>query len=373
MKAIKIQIWYGLLGLGILLGLITAYKVLISTGFVVYAKTDILVWTMPIAAYVFFSLTSTGLAFVSSIPIVFNVKRYQTIEKRTAFLEISVLFAAFTCLLLHLGSPWKAFYFLFSPNFSSPLWWLGMLYGLYLIVLLLFIWRMNTAGTSKGLGVFIFIIAIATSTVLGWLFGLPDARPAFDPNFLAMYFPLTGFASALAAVLLFSLAYHRFAQIPLSEGDINLYNDISRLFGVIMAFSLIFFLWRTIVAGVSSTAVELDGFRHMSGTGWYHLALWVGLVIPLVLIAMPAVRTATWGKVTAAVLFLVGMFAGRLEMVLSGLVMPTGPKGEGQPPFVSYWPTIWEVFVLVSALAVLLLVYTIGERHFKLSETPEES
>ena len=371
MKAIKIQLWYGLLGLGILLGLITAYRVLISTGFVVYAKTDILVWTIPIAAYVFFSLTSTGLAFVSSIPIVFNNKRYQPLEKRTAFLEIAVLLAAFTCLLLHLGSPWNAIYFLFSPNFSSPLWWLGILYGLYFIVLLLFFRRMHTAGTSKGLGIFIFIIAIATSTVLGWLFGLPDARPAFDANFLSMYFPLTGFASALAAVLLFSLAYHHFAKIPLGDGDVNLYNDVSKLFGVIMAFTLIFFLWRTIVAGLSSSAVELAGFRHMLGTGWYHLALWVGLVIPLLLIASSSVRQATWGKVTAAVLVLVGMFAGRLEMVLSGLVMPTGPKAEGQPQFVSYWPTIWELFVFVSALAVLLFVYTLGERHLKLSEVEE--
>ena len=371
MKAIKMQLWYGLLGLGILLGLLTAYRVLIGTGFALYAKTDILVWTIPIAAYVFFSLTSTGLAFVSSIPVVFNAKRYQPIEKRTAFLEISVLMAAFTCLLLHLGSPWNAIYFLFSPNFASPLWWLGMLYGLYFIVLLLSFWRMHTVKTSKGLGIFTFIIAIATSTVLGWLFGLPDARPVFDANFLAMYFPLTGFASALAAVLLFSLAYHHYAKIPLSDGDRNLYDDISKLFGVVMVFTLIFFIWRTIVAGISASAVEFAGFRHMLGSGWYHLALWVGLVIPILLISMPAVRAATWGKVTTAALFLVGMFAGRLEMVLSGLVMPTGPKAEGQPPFVSYWPTIWEVFVFVFALAVMLLIYTLGERKLKLAEVPE--
>ncbi len=362
--------WYGLLGLGILLGLITMYRVF-TAGFVLYAKTDILVWTIPISAYVFFSLTSTGLAFVSSIPVVFNANRYKPIEKRSVFLEIAVLLAAMTCLLLHLGAPWNSFYFLFSPNFSSPLWWIAMLYGLYLVVLLISFRKIHTAQTSKALGIFTFIIAIATSTVLGWLIGLPDARPVFDANFLAMYFPLTGFASALAAVLLFSLAYHRFAQIPLSEGDKNLYDDVSKLFGVVMAFTLIFFIWRTIVAGVSASAVEFAGFRHMLGSGWYHLALWVGLVIPLVLIARQSVRQATWGKVTAAVLFLVGMFAGRLEMVLSGLVMPTGPKAEGQPLFVSYWPTIWEVFVVVFALAVLLLVYTLGERHLKLAQAPE--
>ncbi len=371
MKAIKIQLWYGLLLLGILLGLITAYRVLIGTGFVLYAKTDILVWTMPIAAYVFFSLTSSGLAFVSSIPVVFGIKRYQPIEKRTAFLEIAVLFAAFTCLLLHLGSPQKVYYYLFSPNLASPLWWLGMLYGLYLIVLLLSFRKMHKAQVSKGLGVFTLIVAIATSTALGWLFGLPDARPVFSANFLAMYFPLTGFGSALAAVLLFSLAYHHFAKVPLSGGDRNLYEDLGKLFGFVMALTLVFFLWRTIVGGTSATAVEFGGFRHMLSSGWYHLALWVGLVIPILMITMPAVRNATWGKITAAALFLVGMFAGRLEMVLSGLVMPTGPKAEGQPPFVSYWPTIWEVLVFVSALAVLLFVYTLGERNLKLSEAPE--
>jgi molybdopterin-containing oxidoreductase family membrane subunit len=370
MKAIKIQLWYGLLGLGILLGLLTAYRVF-TTGFVLYAKTDILVWTMPIAAYVFFSLTSSGLAFVSSIPVVFGIKRYQALEKRTVFLEIAVLFAAFTCLFLHLGSPWNVFYYLFSPNFASPLWWLGVLYGLYLIVLLLSFRKIQAGKVSRALGIFTFIVAIATSTVLGWLFGLPDARPVFSANFLAMYFPLTGFASALAAVLVFSLAYHHFAQNPLSEEDKNLYEDLGKLFGFVTALTLVFFIWRTIVGGVSATAVEFGGFRHMLGSGWYHLSLWVGLIIPLVMLAMPSVRQTTWAKVTSAALFLVGMFAGRLEMVLSGLVMPTGPKAEGQPPFVSYWPTIWEVFVFVFALSVLLFVYTIGERHFKLSETPE--
>jgi molybdopterin-containing oxidoreductase family membrane subunit len=365
MQATKVRLWYGLLGLGILIGLLTAYRVF-TAGFVLYAKTDILVWTMPIAAYVFFSLTSSGLAFVSSIPAVFGIKRYQPIEKRTTFLEIAVLLAGFTSLLLHLGSPWNAIYFLFSPNFSSPLWWLGMLYGLYLVVLLIAFWRMHTAQVSKGLGIFTLIIAISTSTVLGWLFGLPDARPAYNANFLAMYFPLTGFASALAALLLFSLAYHRYSQNPMGEEERNLYDDIGKLFGIVMAFTLIFFIWRTIVGGASASAMEFAGFRHMLGSGWYHLALWVGLVIPLLLISISSVRKATWGKVAASALFLFGMFAGRLEMVLSGLVMPTGPKGEGQPPFVSYWPTIWEVFVFVFGLAVLLLVYTLGERHLKL-------
>lgn len=372
MKSFKVQLWYGLLGLGILLGLITLYRVF-TTGFVLYAKTDILVWTMPVAAYVFFSLTSSGLAFVSSIPVVFGIKRYQPIEKRTAYLELAVLIAAFSCLLLHLGSPWNVFYYIFSPNFSSPLWWLGMLYGVYFVVLLLSFWQMHTASVSRTLGTLTFIIAIGTATVLGWLFGFPEARPVHSANFLAMYFPLTGFASALAAVLLISLVYHHFSNTPLSQGDKNLYEDIGSLFGLVLAVTLIFFIWRTIIGGISASALEFSGFRHMLSSGWYHLALWIGLIIPLLLVAIPSLRKATWSKILASALFLAGMFAGRVEMVLSGLVMPTGPKAEAQPPFVSYWPTIWEVFVFVFAIALLLLIYTVGERHLKLAASSELS
>jgi molybdopterin-containing oxidoreductase family membrane subunit len=370
MKGIKVQLWYGVLGLGILIGLLTAYKVF-TVGFVLYAKTDILVWTLPIASYVFFSLTSTGLAFVSSIPVVFGIKRYQPIEKRTALLEIAVLLAGFTCLLLHLGSPWNAVYFVFSPNPASPLWWLAMLYGVYLAVLLLSFWKMQTGEPNKALGIFVFLIAIATATTLGWLFGLPDARPVFNAQFLTMYLPLTGFASALAAVILINMAYHRFAGNPLSEGQVNMFNDLAKLFGIVIGATLIFFLWRRIVGGISSSGLEFAGFRHVLDSGWYHFALWIGLVIPLLLLAVPSIRTTNWGKTSASSLFLVGMLAGRLEFVLGGLVMPTGPKAEGQPQFVSYWPTIWEVFVLMFALSVLLLVYTYGERNLKLEEGAE--
>ena len=151
MKSIKVQLWYGFLGLGLLIGLFTVYKVF-TVGFVLYAKTDILVWTLPIAAYVFFSLTSTGLAFVSSLPVVFGMKRYQPIEKRTALLEIAVLLAGFTCLLLHLGSPWNVIYFALSPNVASPLWWLAVLYGIYLALLLASFCEDAHSGHQQGFG-----------------------------------------------------------------------------------------------------------------------------------------------------------------------------------------------------------------------------
>jgi molybdopterin-containing oxidoreductase family membrane subunit len=365
MQGIKRSLWIGILSLGVLAGLLTAYKVF-TTGLVVYAKTNILVWTMPLASYVFFSLTSSGLAFVSSIPIVFGIKRYGPIEKRTIFLEISVLIAAFVCLVLHLGSPLSAIYFLLSPNPASPLWWLGILYGIYLVILVTTFWRMHTAVHSKALGVFVFLIGIATSTMLGWLFGHPDGRPAFNAPYLTMYFPLTALASGLAAVsLVGSLGCH-FACDTMSEDRATLYEDIAKLFGIVIAITLLFFLWRSVTGGVSATALQFGGFRRMLHSRSHHIALWLGFIVPLLLMALRSVRSTTWGKATASSLFLIGMFAERLGFLLSGEVMPMGPMAEGQPQFVSYAPTIWEVFVPTSALSVMLLLYTLGEWYLNL-------
>jgi Ni/Fe-hydrogenase subunit HybB-like protein len=366
----KAKLWYGLLGIGILLGLWTAYKVY-TVGFVLYAKTDVLVWTLPLSTYIFFSLTSAGLAFVSSIPVVFGVHRYDVIEKRTVYLEIAVLLGSFVCLILHIGSPLQVIYIFLSPNLSSPLWWLAMLYHVYFGLLLLAFWRIYTKTVSRALGTLIFLIAIGTSTTLGWLMGMTDARPTLNASFFSVYFPLTGFASGIAALLLFSLASNRLRGRAEPEKTAGLYNELAKIMGLIAGVVLILFAWRTIIGGISSTAEEFNALKHMIGSIAYHIEFWLGLAVPTVLMLLPAVRETAWGKISASFLVLLGMFAGRLEFVLSGVIRPLGQMAEGRPEFVSYVPTVYELFVALAGFSVMLLIYTIGERHLGLQATPE--
>ncbi len=365
----KLRIWIGLLGLGILLGLMTAYRVY-TEGFVVYAKTDVLVWTLPLSAYIFFSLTSAGLAFISSIPIVLGLKRFEAIEKRTIFLELSVLMGSFVCLILHLGSPLKVIYLLLSPNLSSPLWWLGILYTIYLVIIVAAFQRIHTGRPNRTLGILIFLIAIGTSTTLGWLIGMTGARPILNASFFTMYFPLTAFVCGFAAFLVFTLATAYFSKKEISPEKNSLHNELARILGITAGLVLVLFLWRSII-GVSSTTVGFNSFRHMIGSIPYNIELWIGLFLPCVLMLVPSIRITGWGKIVACTSLLIGMFAGRLEFVLSGLVRPLGQMAEGRPEFVTYMPSISEILVVVFGLSVILLIYTIGERLLKLEEVPE--
>lgn len=366
----KYYLWIGLLGLGIVLGLFTIFRVY-TVGFSLYAKTDVLVWTLPLSTYIFFSLTSAGLAFVSSFPVVFKIQRYAEIEKRTVYLEIAVLMGSFVCLLMHLGSPLNVIYILFSPNPASPLWWLALLYSAYFVLLLSAFWRIHTGTMSRTLGMMIFMIAIFTSTTLGWLLGMTDARPTLNASFFSFYFPLTGLASGMASLILATMVYSSLSNKPLSTESEALFYEFARLMGIVTGVITILFLWRTISWGISSTAIEFGAFKHMIGSILYNIEFWLGLVIPTLLMVVPKVRATISGKITASVLLLVGMFSGRLEFVLSGVVRPLGQMAEGRPEFVSYMPTIYEVFVSLFGFAVILLIYSLGERYLKLETVPD--
>jgi molybdopterin-containing oxidoreductase family membrane subunit len=246
-----------------------------------------------------------------------------------------------------------------------------MLYHVYFVVLLSAFWRIHTAQVSKALGITITVIAVGTSTTLGWLMGMTDARPALNASFFSVYFPLTGFGSGIAALLLFSIVYERLAGRPVPDNSRDLYNELARIMGIIAGGVLILFLWRTVIGGISSTSEGLRAFRHMIGSIPYHIELWIGLAVPTVMMLVPSIRHTFTGKVTASFLVLAGMFAGRLEFVLSGVIRPLGQMAEGRPEFVSYMPSVYEIFVALAGFSLTLLVYTLGERYLNLQATAD--
>jgi molybdopterin-containing oxidoreductase family membrane subunit len=356
--------WIAALGIVILAGLFTTYRIF-TVGHVIFGATNVLFWTLPLAAYAFFALTSTGLAFVASIPLVFGIKRYEPVAKRAVLLAIAALIAAFISLVLELGSPWNMVKYLTSPNVTSTLWWMGVLYGIYLVFLLATFWKMRTA-----LCVIAFLFALAASSTLGATFGLTESRPVFFGGFMPVYFPLIALLCGLAAIVLVSLAYYRFAREGLPEEQVPLFNELGKVFWFVIGIALLLFVWRTIV-GFSGTHPELVAFEHIVGSWLYHFVLWLGLVVPFILMTIPSVRVTIWGKVASSALVLLGMFAGHMESLLAGQLIPPGPMGLGVLEIVTYAPTIWEWLVVAFALAVMLLLYTLGERYLKMEVAPK--
>ena len=88
---------------------------------------------------------TSGLCLASSLGTVFGIERFRPLEKRHAILAVLSLTTAFLIIALDLHYPIRMVLgAVFVPSPSSPMWWMGVFYGVYLVVLLVEVWSMFT-------------------------------------------------------------------------------------------------------------------------------------------------------------------------------------------------------------------------------------
>ncbi len=369
-------IWLVTLGIAILVGLFTAVK-LFTQGHALFNTNDVIIWSLPLGVYIFLALTSSGLTLLAGIPLVLNVKKYEPFAKRLVFLAIATLMGAFVAIALELGSVQHMFWFLFSPNFSSPLWWLGFIYSVELVVLIVKFWRMHTgdwhSGFSNVLGVISFLLAIIAPLMIGSIFGITESRVTYFGPMMSVYSLVLGLLSGTALFLLYSIIFHRISGDDAIERQTSLYDEFTVIFGYVAGIAVVLSILKFAIESATTVPEFLvyHKFEHAFGA-WqgFHFEVLLGLFLPFVLLLIPSVRRSIGGKTVTSVLILVGTLMMHMEILLAGQSHPVGPKAEQYPEFISYFPSIWEWLVFVFAIAVLLLLYTLGERYLKLAEAP---
>ena len=96
---------------------------------------------------------TSGLCLASSLGTVFGIERFRPLEKRHAILAVLCLTTAFGIIALDLHYPVRmVFGAMLVPSPTSPMWWMGVFYGVYLVVLLVEVWSMFTrppAGSTS--------------------------------------------------------------------------------------------------------------------------------------------------------------------------------------------------------------------------------
>ena len=356
--------WFGLLVLAILAGLYTAIKAL-QEGHMIYGGTNTLFWTLPLAAYTYFTLVSTGLALVASASMIFGVERYKPLTKRALFLAITTFVAGMIAIIMEIGYPGNIINLFTSPNLTSSIWWEMVLLSVFFIFLLVNFWIMQKDKKAVVPAILLFLFAISASSTLGGSFGLVESRPAFFGEFIPVYFLSTALLGGIAGILFVTLIYHNVTSKTIPEEQKTHLNLIGIDMAVVTGIVLVIFISRTIIK-MYSNSTGFAGFENIF-THWpYYFELGLGLVLPILLMAIPSVRASVRGKIVASFLVLVGILAGRISLLMSGQVNLTGSVPFGISEIQTYSPTMWEWLVLVFAMSMMLLLYTLGEKYLNL-------
>jgi len=366
--------WMAVLGVGVLIGLYTTYK-LFADGHVLFNTNDVIIWSLPLGVYIYLALASSGLTILSAFPLVFGIRKYEPFAKRLVFLSIATLCGAFVSIGLELGNVFHMIYIMLSPNFSSPIWWMGAIYSVELVVLVVKFALMHKgdwhSGFSKLLAKASFLLAIVAPLMIGSIFGITESRVTYFGPVMSIYCLLMAFMSGAALFLLYSLVVNKLTGNGVPA---ELYDEIALIFtyatAVVVGFTLLKFAIES--ATVIPEFLVYHQFEHAFGTiQGLHTEVLLGLFLPFILLLIPSVRASVGGKLVTSSLILVGTLLMHMEILLAGQSHPVGPKAEQYPEFIKYFPSIWEFLVFLFALTIMFILYPLGERYLKLTEVPE--
>ncbi|HAD05154.1 MAG: polysulfide reductase [Desulfuromonadales bacterium GWD2_61_12] len=362
------KLWFGLLSAGVVIGIIGALNVLINGHAHVYNVTREIPWGILIATYVFLVVSSTGLCLVSSLGHVFGIEKFEFIGKRAIILAIITLLCGFGTIGMEINHPIRlGIYAIISPNFSSAIWWMGTLYGLYLVLLsgeLYFLMK----GMHKGafaLGMAGFIAAISAHSNLGAVFGLLEARPFWYGSFLPIYFILSALVSGGAIVSMIVYFNHKESGTPMPQKYEDFMGTLGKLQALFLTILIFFVIWKIIPAvyghppeKFEATMATLTG--PLAFNFWFFEVL-LGMLIPVVILLNPRTRTPG-GVMWAGLLSTFGIFFMRFDLVVAGqLVSMREGAADLTNGLLSYVPSITELAIVIGAISLCLFLYTLAE------------
>ncbi len=362
-------LWFfgGLIAFGIVGTLVLLFKGHHSMG-----TSQQFPWGLLISTYVFFVVSSTGLCLVSSIGHVFGIEPFHAVAKRSVVLAIITLMAGFLVMGIETPQPLHMLYMMVSPNWTSAIFWMGSLYGVYLVFLFgefwYMIWRENHVKARR-FAILAFFSAIAAHSNLGAVFGFLHARPYWEGPYMPIYFILSALLSGSAIlILIFYLREGKESNSPVVPA-------IAKLLTLFLSITIFFTIWKILTGLYGHVPGKAEAYLALL-TGPYALNFWilevtVGMVTPLTLLLVKKTRRAAF---TAAALSILGIFFMRYDLVMVGQVVPLDVIDHLPLPvtLLTYSPTWVEWAVVSLGMGFTGLCYLLAEKRFDLSSPASE-
>jgi len=365
------------------IGAVTALMVLINGHETMYGVSREVPWGLLIATYAFFVITSTGLAFIGGLGHAFGFEAYNKISRRIVVLATFVLIAGFTQILMEIGHPIRMMiYMMLSPNLKAPILWMGVFYGIELVILafeLILVFKAHpTASDHKLAGILGFLAllvgTLATSN-LGFVFGSLNARPWFHGIYFSTFLVISGITAGAGLLMLIHNIVYKF-NIP-SHLDSSM-KALAKLMGGGIGMMMFLYLWKIL----SSLFNAPDGaYQSVMAliSGPLAANFWIGemglaIVVPLALLLIAKGNNTING--IAGLVFMVGLFFTRFDFVVAGQ-LPTmraadlGSKVMADASGLAmYSPSASEWGVFLLGIGVALVLYFAAEKFLDLS-TPD--
>ncbi|MBM3565014.1 MAG: polysulfide reductase [Alphaproteobacteria bacterium] len=322
-------------------------------------------WGLPIVTYDYFLLTSTGLTLVASLPLVFELKSFQPVAKRCVWLAIAGLVGGVSSLALELGSPIKAISIIWTFQTGSPLFWKVLFVLAHFVLLVVLFARMRGGGPVRGIAAAQFVAALGIALIAGAVYGMMAMRPFWFGGDVPVAFLIESFLGGLAFIIFFSYLAHGFNAQAMPADLRGLFGGaLGATFAVVIALHAAF-VGARVVTGLWSNAEGLEVWGYISSRPLFHVEIWLGIALPLVLMGSRGTRQNPTMQIAAAVLVMISLLISRYDFIIGGQMVPLF-KGSWAPSLLAYVPSTTEWLVFLAAIFLANVVNAYGEWKFDL-------
>lgn len=371
-----------------------------------------IIWTMTVSNYVFFVVSSTGLCMVSSLGHVFGMKRYELIGKRGVYLAIITIIFGMASIGLHLGHPERALiYNVISPNIRSAIWWMGTLYTLYIVFILIELWFLmradivKIADTSTGtrqkiyslltlenllgkigfkpsvekdhkwaqiVGLLALISGLSAHNTLGGVFGHAEARALWYGPYYPAYFLLSAGFCGYAWVIGSTIITYKVKGEEIAGELRALIFEMAKIFALLLSVGLLFTSIK-IMSGLFDPVKAKSIMLFIKGPfslPFYLFELAIGSVLPIFILLYASSKKSLTAALTASLMVLVGVFVMRYDFVVAAQVYPLfNPMGKDALEILpTFFPTFMDILLIAGIIAGCFLAYTLGVKYLPLKE-----
>jgi molybdopterin-containing oxidoreductase family membrane subunit len=391
--------WLAVAGLSVLIlwGLVS-YLYQLKNGLAVTGLNQQVTWGFYITDMVFFIGVSYGGAMTSAILRLTNAPWRAPLSRIAETMAVASLMVGGVFPIIDLGRPDRVYYLLLHGQVGSPVVWDVVAIQTYMVAGLVFLYlpmipdiavcrdRLGPAASSLqralytrlALGwqgtpgqrhilewgttvtaIIIIPLAVSVHSVLAWLFGV-TSRPGWDSTIFAPYFVVGAMFSGVATVILivafFRWAYHLEEYIEKKH-----FVYLSYIL-VTLALGYTYFLFSEYLTEGYKMHEPGGALLELLLTGRLAPFFWLfsigGLIVPILLIAIPYTRTIP-GITVASLAVVLGMWLKRFLIVVPGLAEP-----QIASDVTIYWPTMVEVSITVAAAAAIPLMMLLFFRVF---------
>jgi molybdopterin-containing oxidoreductase family membrane subunit len=375
------RLWYGLLGVGLGVGLV-AFGYQWWSGLGVTGLSNTISWGMYIITFMFLvGVSAGGLIVVAGSELV-GSHRFEPLTRLAVIVSGTAIAAAAVSILPDLGRPQVAWKMLWQPHWTSPLIWDVIVIALYLAIAAIDLWILTRPeprpGAMRTLAFIALPAAVLVHSVTAWIFGLLVARPFWNTALLAPMFVSSALVSGTALLIVVAEVVERTSDWDPPD---EVFPDLGKLMLWFLgadAFLLFAEILTTYASRVPDHVEQLNVLLvgRLAPVFWAEVVL--GVVAPFAIFASKLRERRAW-VVAAAALALLGVFFKRINIVMTSMFLPLVglapgiPGGRpGQPfrPDPIYLPTAIEAGVLIGVASFVGLLITLGVRAFVIPREP---